>query len=75
MRSLVFEIINIATEPPMIEIIDKTISTLLNKSIDSLIDPTGIVKKKAQEPKGCAYCACRDVCTQYTKFKQMGLIK
>ena len=35
----------------------------------------GIIKKKAQEPKGCAYCACRDVCTQYTKFKQMGLIK
>lgn len=36
---------------------------------------TGIIKRKAQEPKGCTYCACRDVCTQYTKFKQMGLIK
>ena len=35
----------------------------------------GIVKKKAQEPKGCAYCTCRHTCTQYTRFKEMGLIK
>ena len=36
---------------------------------------TGIIKRKAQEPKGCAYCSCRHVCNQYANFVKMGLIK
>lgn len=34
----------------------------------------GVIKKKPQEPKGCGYCTCRHVCTQYSKFKEMGLL-
>lgn len=35
----------------------------------------GIVKKKQGEPKGCSYCNCRNVCSQYEVYKAQGLIK
>ena len=36
---------------------------------------TGIVKKKIQEPKGCNYCNCKHMCSQYKNFVNMGIIK
>lgn len=35
----------------------------------------GLVKKKMQEPKGCYWCNCRGVCTQYKRFKELGVVK
>lgn len=34
----------------------------------------GLVKKKETTPKGCSYCSCREVCSQYASFVARGLI-
>lgn len=33
----------------------------------------GIIKKKEQTPKGCEFCGCRGICSQYKHFVEKGL--
>jgi hypothetical protein len=58
-------------------------SVRASKNFDSLIEANkylasrgkGLVKKKIQEPKGCYWCNCRGICTQYKRFKELGVVK
>lgn len=36
---------------------------------------TGYIAKKPAEPKGCNWCNCRGICSQYSKFIENGAIK